>query len=104
SYGHIIYPNTPHTHTHTHTLTRGCLHIVWLHILTGDEHCLVCAGNCGDVNLVRLGSERTICAEVVAFSLDRQTKSRTGEAPHTELHTLQTKVPWLCFNMFLSSL
>ncbi|XP_062409418.1 probable helicase senataxin isoform X1 [Sardina pilchardus] len=41
-------------------------------------------GNCGDVNLVRLGSERTICEEVVAFSLDSQTRSRTVKAQNIE--------------------
>ncbi|KAL2100056.1 hypothetical protein ACEWY4_004450 [Coilia grayii] len=41
-------------------------------------------GNCGDVNLVRLGSEKTICGDVVAFGLDRQTRSRTEKAQQQE--------------------
>ncbi|XP_063065996.1 probable helicase senataxin [Engraulis encrasicolus] len=41
-------------------------------------------GNCGDVNLVRLGNEKTICTDVMAFSLDRQTRSRTERAQQQE--------------------
>ncbi|XP_035377280.1 probable helicase senataxin isoform X1 [Electrophorus electricus] len=37
-------------------------------------------GNCGDINLVRLGSEKTISAVLHPFSLDRQTKARTLKA------------------------
>ncbi|XP_031433950.1 probable helicase senataxin isoform X1 [Clupea harengus] len=55
-------------------------------------------GNCGDVNLVRLGSERTICAEVVAFSLDRQTKSRTEKAQH-QAKGIEQKIAELEQNM-----
>ncbi|KAL7853299.1 hypothetical protein AOLI_G00201430 [Acnodon oligacanthus] len=34
-------------------------------------------GNCGDIKLVRLGSEKTISKELIAFSLDRQTAKKT---------------------------
>ncbi|XP_037401751.1 probable helicase senataxin isoform X2 [Pygocentrus nattereri] len=34
-------------------------------------------GNCGDINLVRLGSEKTISKDLIAFSLDRQTAKKT---------------------------
>lgn len=59
---------------------QKCFYLGYLHECTFDEHwTLVCLGNCGDINLVRLGSEKTICKDVVQFSLDRQTRSRTGE-------------------------
>ncbi|XP_067231335.1 probable helicase senataxin isoform X1 [Chanodichthys erythropterus] len=37
-------------------------------------------GNCGDINLVRLGSERTISKSLKLFSLDQQTKARAQRA------------------------
>ncbi|MEE6505419.1 hypothetical protein FKM82_005519 [Ascaphus truei] len=37
-------------------------------------------GNCGDINLVRLGSERTISNDVVKFSLDSQVNYRISRA------------------------
>ncbi|XP_016325677.1 probable helicase senataxin isoform X1 [Sinocyclocheilus anshuiensis] len=40
-------------------------------------------GNCGDVNLVRLGSERTISKSLKPFSLDHQTKARAQRAQQT---------------------
>uniref|UniRef100_A0A672RWS6 Senataxin n=1 Tax=Sinocyclocheilus grahami TaxID=75366 RepID=A0A672RWS6_SINGR len=40
-------------------------------------------GNCGDINLVRLGSERTISKSLKPFSLDHQTKARAREG---EIH------------------
>lgn len=40
---------------------------------------LMCSGNCGDINLVRLGSERTISKSLKPFSLDHQTKARARE-------------------------
>ncbi|XP_028664897.1 probable helicase senataxin [Erpetoichthys calabaricus] len=33
-------------------------------------------GNCGDINLVRLGMEKSIMKDLTAFSLDNQTKAR----------------------------
>ncbi|XP_041914358.1 probable helicase senataxin isoform X3 [Alosa sapidissima] len=55
-------------------------------------------GNCGDVNLVRLGSERTICEEVVAFSLDSQTRSRTVKA-QVHVKSIEQKIADLEQNM-----
>lgn len=40
---------------------------------------LLYTGNCGDINLVRLGSERTISKSLKPFSLDHQTKARARE-------------------------
>ncbi|XP_051536202.1 probable helicase senataxin isoform X2 [Myxocyprinus asiaticus] len=40
-------------------------------------------GNCGDINLVRLGSERTISRSLKPFSLDHQTKARAQRAQQT---------------------
>ncbi|XP_046870298.1 probable helicase senataxin isoform X2 [Hypomesus transpacificus] len=37
-------------------------------------------GNCGDINLVRLGSEKVISKKLADFSLDNQIKSRTEKA------------------------
>ncbi|KAI1904748.1 hypothetical protein AGOR_G00008890 [Albula goreensis] len=37
-------------------------------------------GNCGDINLVRLGMERTISKNLKPFSLDNQTRVRTQKA------------------------
>ncbi|KAG8546517.1 hypothetical protein GDO81_018747 [Engystomops pustulosus] len=37
-------------------------------------------GNCGDINLVRLGAEKTIDSEVVKFSLDYQVKNKINRA------------------------
>ncbi|MBN3299824.1 SETX helicase, partial [Amia calva] len=41
-------------------------------------------GNCGDINLVRLGMEKAISRKLTAFSLDSQTKLRTqrGQQGH----------------------
>ncbi|XP_009997180.1 PREDICTED: probable helicase senataxin [Chaetura pelagica] len=38
-------------------------------------------GNCGDINLVRLGSEKTINSEVRGFSLDKQVEHRMKRKP-----------------------
>lgn len=35
------------------------------------------SGNCGDINLVRLGMEKAISKDLLGFSLDNQTKIRT---------------------------
>ncbi|XP_051961438.1 probable helicase senataxin [Xyrauchen texanus] len=40
-------------------------------------------GNCGDINLVRLGNERTISGSLKPFSLDHQTKARAQRAQQT---------------------
>ncbi|XP_051534082.1 probable helicase senataxin isoform X2 [Myxocyprinus asiaticus] len=40
-------------------------------------------GNCGDINLVRLGSERTISRSLKPFSLDHQTKARAERVQQT---------------------
>ncbi|KAL4617413.1 putative helicase senataxin [Arapaima gigas] len=37
-------------------------------------------GNCGDINLVRLGIEKTISENLKPYSLDNQTRSRTRKA------------------------
>ncbi|KAJ8286560.1 hypothetical protein GJAV_G00040580 [Gymnothorax javanicus] len=37
-------------------------------------------GNCGDINLVRLGNEKTISKNLIPFSLDSQTRVRTQKA------------------------
>ncbi|KAG2470060.1 probable helicase senataxin [Polypterus senegalus] len=37
-------------------------------------------GNCGDINLVRLGVEKSIMKDLTAFSLDNQTKARIERA------------------------
>ncbi|KAM5145413.1 putative helicase senataxin [Mantella aurantiaca] len=39
-------------------------------------------GNCGDINLVRLGSEKTISSDVVKFSLDCQVSYRINKGSH----------------------
>ncbi|NXG61810.1 SETX helicase, partial [Hemiprocne comata] len=38
-------------------------------------------GNCGDINLVRLGAEKTINSEVRGFSLDKQVEHRMKRKP-----------------------
>uniref|UniRef100_A0A6I8S442 Senataxin n=1 Tax=Xenopus tropicalis TaxID=8364 RepID=A0A6I8S442_XENTR len=44
-------------------------------------------GNCGDINLVRLGAEKTISSDVVKFSLDCQVNHRITRAQQDqELH------------------
>lgn len=40
---------------------------------------IVCTGTCGDINLVRLGSERAISKDLIGFSLDRQVRKALGE-------------------------
>lgn len=55
----------------SYTLTNRNSSIYTPHVL--------CAGNCGDINLVRLGSERTISKSLKPFSLDHQTKARARE-------------------------
>ncbi|XP_059398476.1 probable helicase senataxin [Carassius carassius] len=40
-------------------------------------------GNCGDINLVRLGNERTMSKALKLFSLDYQTKARAQRAQQT---------------------
>ncbi|KTG37561.1 hypothetical protein cypCar_00011137 [Cyprinus carpio] len=40
-------------------------------------------GNCGDINLVRLGNERTMSKSLIPFSLDYQTKARAQRAQQT---------------------
>ncbi|XP_051960453.1 probable helicase senataxin [Xyrauchen texanus] len=46
-------------------------------------------GNCGDINLVRLGSERTISNSLKHFSLDHQTKVRAERFQQTVEADLQ---------------
>ncbi|KPP75887.1 putative helicase senataxin, partial [Scleropages formosus] len=48
-------------------------------------------GNCGDINLVRLGLEKTISKHLKPFSLDNQTRSRTRKAQHGHDVDIQRK-------------
>ncbi|XP_056122108.1 probable helicase senataxin [Rhinichthys klamathensis goyatoka] len=48
-------------------------------------------GNCGDINLVRLGNERTISKSLKPFSLDHQTKARAKRAQQTAEADVQTR-------------
>ncbi|XP_056586884.1 probable helicase senataxin isoform X2 [Triplophysa dalaica] len=48
-------------------------------------------GNCGDINLVRLGSERTISKSLKPFSLDHQTKARAQRVQQTVEADIQTQ-------------
>ncbi|KAG8447592.1 hypothetical protein GDO86_014918 [Hymenochirus boettgeri] len=41
-------------------------------------------GNCGDINLVRLGAEKTISSDVIKFSLDCQVNYRIARAQHDQ--------------------
>ncbi|XP_036384373.1 probable helicase senataxin isoform X2 [Megalops cyprinoides] len=50
-------------------------------------------GNCGDINLVRLGMEKTISKHLKPFSLDSQTRVRTQKAQQGhDMGILQRKV------------
>ncbi|XP_045548998.1 LOW QUALITY PROTEIN: probable helicase senataxin [Salmo salar] len=49
-------------------------------ILVFKEKCKNIQGNCGDINLVRLGNERTISKNLKPFSLDSQVKNKTQKA------------------------
>ncbi|XP_023663656.2 probable helicase senataxin isoform X2 [Paramormyrops kingsleyae] len=40
-------------------------------------------GNCGDINLVRVGNERSISKNLMLFSLDSQTRNRIQKAQHS---------------------
>lgn len=40
---------------------------------------LLSTGNCGDINLVRLGPEKSINNEVLRFSLDSQVNHRMSK-------------------------
>lgn len=54
------------------------MHAIYCHI----KACLttlLCTGNCGDINLVRLGNESTMSKSLIPFSLDYQTKARARE-------------------------
>ncbi|XP_053551559.1 probable helicase senataxin [Bombina bombina] len=58
-------------------------------------------GNCGDINLVRLGSEKTISNDVVKFSLDRQVNYRINRAQqdqdiHRRKEELDRQLDALC--------
>uniref|UniRef100_A0A4W5MRY2 Senataxin n=1 Tax=Hucho hucho TaxID=62062 RepID=A0A4W5MRY2_9TELE len=44
------------------------------------EKCKNIQGNCGDINLVRFGNERTISKNLKRFSLDSQVKKKTRES------------------------
>ncbi|KAG1932211.1 probable helicase senataxin [Pimephales promelas] len=48
-------------------------------------------GNCGDINLVRLGNERTISKSLKPYSLDHQTKARAQRAQQTTGADVQTQ-------------
>ncbi|XP_041753580.2 probable helicase senataxin isoform X1 [Coregonus clupeaformis] len=49
-------------------------------ILVFKEKCKNIQGNCGDINLVRLGNDRTISKNLKPFSLDSQVKNKTQKA------------------------
>lgn len=67
-----------------HALTAEKYNAIYCHIKAPDTT-LLCTGNCGDINLVRLGSERTISKSLKLFSLDQQTKARAREK---QIHAL----------------
>lgn len=67
-----------------HALTVEKYISIYCHIKARDTT-LLCTGNCGDINLVRLGSERTISKSLKPFSLDQQTKARAREK---QIHAL----------------
>ncbi|XP_076842414.1 putative helicase senataxin isoform X2 [Brachyhypopomus gauderio] len=46
-------------------------------------------GNCGNINLVRLGNEKTISSALHAFSLDSQTKAKTRKGQQTSDSEIQ---------------
>ncbi|KAL0965166.1 hypothetical protein UPYG_G00277630 [Umbra pygmaea] len=48
------------------------------------EKCKVIQGNCGYINLVRLGNERTMSPKLTQFSLDYQVKNRTQKELMTQ--------------------
>ncbi|XP_062867427.1 probable helicase senataxin [Trichomycterus rosablanca] len=48
-------------------------------------------GNCGDINLVRLGNEKTICKDLKLFSLDSQAKNRAEKAQQRSDMDIQRK-------------
>ncbi|KAM6984647.1 putative helicase senataxin [Aplochiton taeniatus] len=48
-------------------------------------------GNCGDLNLIRLGSERSITESMKPYSLDAQIQKRTLKAPKQEQELLLRK-------------
>uniref|UniRef100_A0AAY5KHP1 Senataxin n=1 Tax=Esox lucius TaxID=8010 RepID=A0AAY5KHP1_ESOLU len=49
-------------------------------IVVFKEKCKNVQGNCGYINLVRLGNDRTISESMKPFSLDNQVKSRIGKS------------------------
>ncbi|XP_072517573.1 probable helicase senataxin isoform X2 [Salminus brasiliensis] len=49
-------------------------------------------GNCGDINLVRLGSEKTISKGVIAFSLDSQTTKKTQINSDSDVQRVKQKL------------
>lgn len=50
-------------------------------------------GNCGDINLVRLGNERTISKNLKPFSLDSQVKNKTRESGERARAQVCTRLP-----------
>lgn len=50
-------------------------------------------GNCGDINLVRLGNERTISKNLKPFSLDSQVKNKTRESGECARAQVCTHLP-----------
>uniref|UniRef100_UPI00398F70DA probable helicase senataxin isoform X2 n=1 Tax=Pristiophorus japonicus TaxID=55135 RepID=UPI00398F70DA len=53
-----------------------------------------CLGNCGDVNLVRLGTEKAISSDVKKFSLDYQVNHRMKKG-QTDAGVLNQRRDWL---------
>ncbi|XP_078282033.1 putative helicase senataxin [Rhinoraja longicauda] len=54
-----------------------------------------CLGNCGDVNLLRLGSEKTISTDVMGFSLDYQVNRRKKKSQLDADQVIQRQKDWL---------
>ncbi|XP_059849764.1 probable helicase senataxin isoform X1 [Hypanus sabinus] len=53
-----------------------------------------CLGNCGDVNLIRLGTEKAISTDVIGFSLDHQV-NRKMKKDQTDPDQIQRQKDWL---------
>lgn len=70
-------------------------------VYAGNGHCLFCVGNCGDVNLVRLGNDK-ISEKVVEFSFRHQIKTRIGEDCGTDpeqVRFIKSKLYLVCLSI-----
>ncbi|XP_069743147.1 probable helicase senataxin isoform X2 [Narcine bancroftii] len=54
-----------------------------------------CLGNCGDVNLIRLGAEKSISSDVRGFSLDQQVNRRIKKGQFDADQVIQKQKDWL---------